>query len=173
MLHEHKQCSHGTMKSAPDMPVHTCAEVSLLHAVSAVSATNLWLATWHVSSQICFNTSCKGAGWSIPAQKLSQIQVHSTLWLSCHWTQAVDVTADVDAVQGIKATKSKPNSYLYQALALMATELNYTEEARQWFMEGTKTVMVSCQHAHLHCVLPSMLSIHFLFHWSATAPSPL
>lgn len=45
-------------------------------------------------------------------------------------------------VQGLKATKDKPNSYLYQALALMATELNYTEEARQWFMEGTKTVMV-------------------------------
>ena len=25
----------------------------------------------------------------------------------------------------------------------MATELRYTEEARQWFTEGTKTVMVS------------------------------
>lgn len=73
------------------------------------------------------------------------------------------MTADVGAVQGIKATKSKPNSYLYQALALMATELKYTEEARQWFMEGTKTVMVSCQHATLHCLLPSTHSTHFLF----------
>ena len=25
----------------------------------------------------------------------------------------------------------------------MATELRYTEEARQWFQEGTKTIMVS------------------------------
>ncbi len=82
--------------------------------------------------------------------------MHSTLWLSCHWTQADDVTADVGGVQGIKATRSNPNSYLYQALALMATELKYMEEARQWFMEGTKTVMVSCQHANLHCLLPSM-----------------
>ena len=46
------------------------------------------------------------------------------------------------AVQGIKATKSKPNPYLYQALALMATELKYTEEAREWYMEGTKTLLV-------------------------------
>ncbi|DBA72955.1 hypothetical protein WJX79_002845 [Trebouxia sp. C0005] len=53
-------------------------------------------------------------------------------------------------MKGIKATKSKPNSYLYQALALMATELNYTEEARQWFMEGTKTVMGAQSHAIWH-----------------------
>ena len=46
-------------------------------------------------------------------------------------------------MQGIKANKDKPNAYLYQALALMATELRYTEEARQWFTEGTKTLMVS------------------------------
>lgn len=45
-------------------------------------------------------------------------------------------------MQGIKATRSKPNPYLYQALALMATELGYAEEARQWFMEGTKTLLV-------------------------------
>ena len=85
--------------------------------------------------------------------------MHFILWLSCRLTQAGDVTADVGAVQGIKATKSRPNSYLYQALALMATELKYTEEARQWFMEGTKTVMVSCQRAKSHCLLPSM-------HWT-------
>jgi hypothetical protein len=41
-------------------------------------------------------------------------------------------------------------------LALLATELKYSEEARQWFMEGTKTVMVSCQHANSHCLLLSM-----------------
>lgn len=45
-------------------------------------------------------------------------------------------------MQGIKATRSKPNPYLYQALALMAAELKYTEEAREWFMEGTKTLLV-------------------------------
>jgi len=84
--------------------------------------------------------------------------VHCTLWLSCQWTQAGDVTADVGAVQGIKATKSRPNSYLYQALALMATELKYMEEARQWFMEGTKTVMVSCQHANLGRFLSLLVS---------------
>lgn len=72
------------------------------------------------------------------------------------WLKHTSTEAVVGAVQGIKATRSKPNSYLYQALALMATELKYTEEARQWFMEGTKTVMVSCQHANLHCLLPSM-----------------
>ena len=43
----------------------------------------------------------------------------------------------------MKATRANPNSYLYQALALMATELRYTKEAREWFMEGTKTIMVS------------------------------
>ena len=47
-------------------------------------------------------------------------------------------------MQGVKATRDKPNAYLYQALALMATELGYTEEARQWFTEGTKTLMVRC-----------------------------
>ena len=45
-------------------------------------------------------------------------------------------------LQGIKATRAKPNPYLYQALALMAAELKYTEEAREWFMEGTKTLLV-------------------------------
>lgn len=53
------------------------------------------------------------------------------------------------ASQGIKATRSTPNPYLYQALALMATELGYTEEARQWFMEGTKTLLV----CSLSCLL--------------------
>ena len=48
----------------------------------------------------------------------------------------------ITVMQGIKATRSRPNPYLYQALALMATELGYTEEAREWFMEGTKTLLV-------------------------------
>lgn len=50
------------------------------------------------------------------------------------------------SLQGIKATKSSPNPYLYQALAFMATELRYTEEARQWYMEGTKTLLVGFLH---------------------------
>lgn len=65
------------------------------------------------------------------------------------------------ASQGIKATRSTPNPYLYQALALMATELGYTEEARQWFMEGTKTLLVcsfSCMLLkHDGIILPSTL----------------
>ena len=46
-------------------------------------------------------------------------------------------------VQGIKATKERPNSYLYQALAFMATELKYVKEARDWYIEGTKMIGVS------------------------------
>lgn len=66
-------------------------------------------------------------------------------------------------LQGLKATKDKPNPYLYQALALMATELRYTEEARQWFLEGTKTIMVSlpmllklCHFGHHACTVASV-----------------
>ena len=65
-------------------------------------------------------------------------------------------TRHVCVMQGIKATSSKPNSYLFQALALMATELKYTEEARQWYMQGTRTVMVSHNpphSCHLKCCL--------------------
>lgn len=69
-------------------------------------------------------------------------------------------------VQGLKATRDKPNPYLYQALALMATELRYTEEARQWFLEGTKTIMVSllmllklCHFGHHSCMSLSICAI--------------
>lgn len=53
-------------------------------------------------------------------------------------------------MKGIKATRSKPNPYLYQALALMAAELKYTEEAREWFMDGTKTLLGAQSHAIWH-----------------------
>ena len=63
-------------------------------------------------------------------------------------------------MQGIKATRSKPNPYLYQALALMATELGYTEEAREWFMEGTKTLLV-CLFSPVLNHLTSSLTLCF------------
>ena len=44
--------------------------------------------------------------------------------------------------QGIRNTRSAPNPYLYQSLAVMAAELKRTEEARRWFMAGTRTLKV-------------------------------
>ena len=45
-------------------------------------------------------------------------------------------------MQGIRATVAAPNPFIYLELAIMATELKYTEEARDWFMEGTKAIRV-------------------------------
>ncbi len=45
--------------------------------------------------------------------------------------------------QGIQACRRQPqsqNAYLYNALAVMASELGRVEEARAWFEEGTRTL---------------------------------
>jgi tetratricopeptide (TPR) repeat protein len=52
--------------------------------------------------------------------------------------------------RGIVATRERPNSYLYQSLAVMAAESGKVEEARKWFRAGTKTVMGAGSHALWH-----------------------
>ena len=43
-------------------------------------------------------------------------------------------------LQGIRATQERPNPFLYQSIAMLAGEMGYIEEARQWFREGTSTL---------------------------------
>ncbi|KAI3436107.1 hypothetical protein D9Q98_002165 [Chlorella vulgaris] len=50
-------------------------------------------------------------------------------------------------LKGIQALRSRPNSYLYQSLAVLAAEMDCTDEARKWFREGTRTVMGKESHA--------------------------
>lgn len=46
-------------------------------------------------------------------------------------------------LKGIQALRRSPNAYLYQSLAVLAAEMDCVEEARKWFREGTRTIMVS------------------------------
>ena len=50
-------------------------------------------------------------------------------------------------LKGIQALRKSdaPNPYLYQSLAVLASEMDCVEEARKWFREGTRTVTVSWQ----------------------------
>lgn len=43
---------------------------------------------------------------------------------------------------GVQKTRTKPNPYLYQSLAVLAAELKRPDEARTWFKAGTSTPMV-------------------------------
>ena len=43
-------------------------------------------------------------------------------------------------LQGIRATQDQPSPFLYQSIAMLAGEMGYIEEARQWFREGTSTL---------------------------------
>lgn len=45
-------------------------------------------------------------------------------------------------LQGIQALRRQPNPYLYQSLAVLASEMDCVEEARKWFREGTRTLTV-------------------------------
>eukprot|EP00884_Botryococcus_braunii_P022420 jgi/Botrbrau1/8862/Bobra.50_2s0019.1 len=53
-------------------------------------------------------------------------------------------------MKGVIKTRSTPNPYLYQSLALLAGEMGYVEEARKWFREGTSTVLGAASHALWH-----------------------
>lgn len=50
-------------------------------------------------------------------------------------------------MKGIQATMDNPNPYLYQSLAVLASELGRVDEARQWFRLGTKTMKGQMSHA--------------------------
>ena len=43
-------------------------------------------------------------------------------------------------LQGIRATQEFPNPFLYQSIAMLAGDMGYIEEARQWYREGTSTL---------------------------------
>lgn len=43
---------------------------------------------------------------------------------------------------GVQKTRTKPNPYLYQSLAVLAADLQRPDEARKWFQAGTGTPMV-------------------------------
>ena len=49
--------------------------------------------------------------------------------------------------KGINATAAAPNSYLYQSLAVLASDLDRPDEARKWFRAGTRTVSGAASHA--------------------------
>lgn len=53
-------------------------------------------------------------------------------------------------IKGIQAIGSNANPYLYQSLAVLASELEKPDEARKWFRAGTKTVAGSGSHALWH-----------------------
>lgn len=42
--------------------------------------------------------------------------------------------------QGIRKTKQNPNPYLYQSVGLLAAEMGLPEEARKWFLRGTRSL---------------------------------
>ena len=52
--------------------------------------------------------------------------------------------------QGIRATRDHPNPYLYQSIAMLAGEMGYVHEARQWFREGTSALHGKKSHALWH-----------------------
>jgi hypothetical protein len=53
-------------------------------------------------------------------------------------------------LQGIRATQERPNPHLYQAIAMLAGEMGYIDEARQWFREGTSSLEGKRSHALWH-----------------------
>ena len=53
-------------------------------------------------------------------------------------------------LQGIRATSEFPNPHLYQSIAMLAGEMGYVAEARQWFREGTSALRGKRSHALWH-----------------------
>jgi hypothetical protein len=76
--------------------------------------------------------------------------------------------------QGIKATQNNPNQHLYQSIAMLAGEMGYLEESRNWFREATRQVRGKSSHALWHAwatleaeqvrTLPTVPSIERLAH---------
>ena len=54
------------------------------------------------------------------------------------------------SLQGIRATREYPNPHLYQSIAILAGEMGYVAEARQWFREGTSALRGKKSHALWH-----------------------
>ena len=44
--------------------------------------------------------------------------------------------------QGIRKTQKQPNPFLYQSVAQLAADKGLVEEARNWFVRGTRTLTV-------------------------------
>mmetsp|Transcript_19806 Transcript_19806/g.38373 ORF Transcript_19806/g.38373 Transcript_19806/m.38373 type:complete len:347 (+) Transcript_19806:61-1101(+) len=53
-------------------------------------------------------------------------------------------------IKGIKNTIGTPNPYLYQSLALTLEDMGEIEEARRWYIKGTKAQLVSKSDALWH-----------------------
>ncbi|CAK0784724.1 hypothetical protein CVIRNUC_007928 [Coccomyxa viridis] len=53
-------------------------------------------------------------------------------------------------MKGIRATREYPNPHLYQSIAILAGEMGYVAEARQWFREGTSALRGKKSHALWH-----------------------
>jgi hypothetical protein len=53
-------------------------------------------------------------------------------------------------LQGIRATQERPNPHLYLAIAELAGEMGYIDQARQWFREGTSSLEGKRSHALWH-----------------------
>ena len=53
--------------------------------------------------------------------------------------------------------QNRPNSYLYQSLAVLAADVGAVEEARRWLIQGTSTLQVGSLRARHDCVQASSL----------------
>ena len=67
----------------------------------------------------------------------------------CSWRHNVDIKVLL-CLQGIRETQERPNPHLYQAIAMLAGEMGYIDEARQWFREGTSSLEGKRSHALWH-----------------------